>query len=186
MIPVDKSKTFIWWRHWRVAIILAVLAGFVIWAMLNLGPWIKAWQNRQAADAVNKQMQGTYLNDRYGGTSPQETFDLFISALEKGDVGLASKYFTTDKQESWQKTLEEYQSKGLLDDLALELKNTETTWQDGGVNQPGIKEFHYSFAVKKNSVASLNGQDVPVKTSIHSSTIIFQKYPSGLWKISFL
>ncbi len=31
--------------------------------------------------------------DTYGGQTPQETLDLFIDALKKGDVKLASKYF---------------------------------------------------------------------------------------------
>ncbi|MBT6053372.1 MAG: hypothetical protein HOG49_41850, partial [Candidatus Scalindua sp.] len=38
-------------------------------------------------------------NDIYGGDTPEETLELFIQALESGDVELASKYFVVEKQE---------------------------------------------------------------------------------------
>ncbi len=38
-------------------------------------------------------------SDTYGGKTPEETLQLLISAFEKGDVELASKYFILDKQE---------------------------------------------------------------------------------------
>lgn len=92
-------------RHWIVVFILAVLAAFVIWGMLKSGPWLREWQNRRAASAFKKQMEELYRNDKYGGKTPEETFDMFIAALEKGDVELASKYFVLDKQEGWRQSL---------------------------------------------------------------------------------
>ena len=41
------------------------------------------------SDGENKQRE-----DTYGGKTPQETIDLFVSALEKDDLELASKYFS--------------------------------------------------------------------------------------------
>jgi len=40
-----------------------------------------------------------YKNDTYGGDTPEETWDMFVAALETGDVELASKYFIVEKQE---------------------------------------------------------------------------------------
>lgn len=37
--------------------------------------------------------------DTYGGSTPDETWQLFIAALEKEDVELAAKYFAVDKRE---------------------------------------------------------------------------------------
>ncbi|MFC1801984.1 hypothetical protein ACFLY7_00890 [Patescibacteria group bacterium] len=40
-----------------------------------------------------------YSQDVYGGDTPEETLDLFIDALKKGDVELASRYFRLEDQE---------------------------------------------------------------------------------------
>src|SRR3989344_4272535 len=43
-------------------------------------------------------LQKAYKNDTYGGNTPEETLELFRTALEKGDIELASKYFVIEKQ----------------------------------------------------------------------------------------
>ena len=91
-------------RHWIVVFILAVLAAFVIWSMLQAGPWLKRFQDWRIANALRKQAEEPYRNDKYGGKTPEETFDMFIAALEEGDVELASKYFVIKKQESWRQS----------------------------------------------------------------------------------
>ena len=45
------------------------------------------------------QLIEAYKNDTHGGDTPEETWNMFIDALEKGDVELASKYFVVEKQE---------------------------------------------------------------------------------------
>lgn len=63
--------------------------------------------------------------DNFGGKTRQETTDLFIATLKSGDVELASKYFTMDKnlsRERWLKTLSIFKEQGLLDQIAAEIK----------------------------------------------------------------
>ncbi|MDP3710849.1 MAG: hypothetical protein Q8R29_03995, partial [bacterium] len=58
-----------------------------------------------------------YNEDPYGGNTPEETLQLFIDALKKGDTDLASKYFVMEK---WSKKTEELRigkEKGNLDKL---------------------------------------------------------------------
>lgn len=43
-------------------------------------------------------LENAYKNDSYGGSTPEETLKLFIEALQKGDIDLASKYFVPEKQ----------------------------------------------------------------------------------------
>ncbi len=92
-------------KHWIVVFILAVLAAFVIWGMLQAGPWLKRLQDWRAAKSLQSELEKPYRNDKYGGKTPEETFDMFIAALEKGDIELASKYFILKKQESWKQSL---------------------------------------------------------------------------------
>lgn len=49
--------------------------------------------------------------DTYGGKTPQETLDLFIIALEEGDIELASKYFSLTGDSSVKLIEEEINSK---------------------------------------------------------------------------
>src|SRR3990167_10004055 len=45
-----------------------------------------------------EELRDKYMADTYGGSTPEETLQLFIDALKKGDTELASKYFVLDKQ----------------------------------------------------------------------------------------
>ncbi len=110
-------------KHWIVVFILAIVAAFVIWGMLNAGPWLRKWQDWREARALQSEIEKLYRNDKYGGKTPEETFDMFIAALEKGDVELASKYFVIEKQMVWMKTLATYKSQALLDNFIKELKS---------------------------------------------------------------
>jgi hypothetical protein len=58
---------------------------------------IKGYED--AMDTISK----TLTEDTYGGGTPQETLDMFIDALEKGDIELAGKYFSLDVNLSRQK-----------------------------------------------------------------------------------
>lgn len=73
--------------------VLAVLAWFVA---ISLNP--EARQEREARKYL-EDLQEQYENDTYGGKTPEETLALFIAALEKGDIELASKYFVIEEQE---------------------------------------------------------------------------------------
>ena len=181
----------VWWRHWSVVFILAVLAGLVIWAMLNLGPWLRSWQEQRAATAARKQLEKTYLEDKYGGKTPEETFDMFIAALEKGDVELASKYFVFNKQDEWKKTLEEYKNKSLLNNLTNELKNNKNNWQFFK-DEERIRSYRYNYVVETPFIEELplgNGktQKLTHPAGEFNAEIIFEKNTlADIWKISVL
>jgi hypothetical protein len=48
---------------------------------------------KEYTNAISKAEQ-TLKNDSYGGHTPEETLTIFIDALKKGDIELASKYFS--------------------------------------------------------------------------------------------
>lgn len=124
MVNAEDGQKKLWWRHWGVVLIFAVLAGVVIWFLINLGPWLKNWQNSRAAKSAQEQLEKVYRNDKYGGESPEKTFNLFITALEKGDIELASKYFVIEKQSGWAKAFAVYKNQALLQEFVKELKSS--------------------------------------------------------------
>lgn len=93
--------------------------------------------------------------DTIGGKTPQETLDMFIQAVEKGDYELASRYFVIERQEQWKK------------DLST-AKNTE--------------EFLKAVikAKKTNGEYSFDKKSYSIHTPILVSFVV---YPSGNWKI---
>jgi hypothetical protein len=154
---------------------------------------------RKPVDRYQKQLdklEKPYREDKYGGKTPEETFDLFISALKKEDtcpavrkslcgIDLASKYFTIPKQESWLDTLREYKDRRLLANLVDELDATKKIWKKSQTN-PDIIEFYSYTNIDRETIAEFNGQKLAVPAGKYSSTTRFEKYPSGIWKISLL
>ncbi|MBI2062800.1 MAG: hypothetical protein HYT61_01000 [Candidatus Yanofskybacteria bacterium] len=183
---IQNTRLRVWWRHWSVVLILAILAGLVIWSMLNLGPWLRSWQDQRAAKSAQEQLEKLYRNDKYGGKTPEETFDMFIAALENDDVELASKYFVLNKQDQWKKTLEEYKAQNLLKDFVIELKNQKKIWKSEKTNDPNAAAFYYPVTIEKDSVVDFNGQKISIEAGTSTNTSLFQKYSNGIWKISIL
>ena len=80
---------------------LLVLVGLIIWGVV-WGPqtisfyWYEYLNRKHLAEfEVAEEM---YRTDTNGGETPEETLDLFVSALEAGDAGLAASYFVPEKR----------------------------------------------------------------------------------------
>ncbi|TSC74851.1 MAG: hypothetical protein G01um101444_142 [Parcubacteria group bacterium Gr01-1014_44] len=176
-------------KRWTGVVVLIILAGLVTWGLLNLPTIINAvqgkltaWQYQRQLDALEK----PYKTDKIGGQTPEETFDLFISALKKEDVDLASKYFVIKKQDDWKKTLEEYRNKALLSDFIVELEKDKSEWNKRETKDPKIIEFDTYTTIKNDAVADFNGQKIPIEAGKYLNTTRFEKYPTGVWKINLL
>lgn len=98
---------------------VAILATFTLFAL-------DYYEYRQSPEyqalEQYKEWEESYRNDPYGGSTPEETLQLFIDALKEEDIELASKYFLIDKQEEWLINLNQIQAKGLLDEMAKDLE----------------------------------------------------------------
>lgn len=110
-------------KSWYGVLILVLVAGGVLWLVLNGMPYVNKLRANWEAYRLQAQWEKPYREDKFGGKTPEETYDLFLDALRKGDTTLASKYFVIEKQESWAKTLEEYKAQRLLDKFRTELES---------------------------------------------------------------
>ena len=94
--PEAPNKPRFWkFAAWFVGIVVIVLAA------ASLASYVSPEARR------DRELQRNYLQyqkgmsefeaamraDTYGGKTPQETLDMFVDALKKGDVELASRYF---------------------------------------------------------------------------------------------
>lgn len=121
-----------------------VLSG---WGIVKL---VQYYQYRQSpeyqAEQYLKEMEQKYREDTYGGNTPEETLQLFIDALKKGDIELAAKYFVVDKQEEWKNDLEIAKQNNHLDLFIQEVQNTK--------NGKEIYEGNYLYTIPdKNNIA---------------------------------
>lgn len=107
------------------------------------------------------------LNDKIGGNTPEETVDLFIEALKKGDYELASKYFVIDEQEKWRKSFEN-PNKENIDNWIKELESNKNIWHKEA--QAGDKvEFWYNVGTGENE---------------RTHSVFLKKNVNNKWKIN--
>ena len=99
-------------------------------------------------------------DDAYGGSSPEETYLLFLGRLRGGFVGDATAYFVPSKAGEWRETLENFKRLDALSQLTEELEALPASWQKAEPEE-GIAVF-----------------------TTTSQTITFVKNPAtGVWKI---
>ncbi len=110
--------------------------------------------------------------DTYGGKTPQETWAMFVHALEVGDTDLASKYFIQRKQEEIRDDLRIGKENGVVEALLADFKLIE-------IEKMSSSGTEFQFITKKQKVAgSSKSIELPFVYTLEKSKI------SGLWKIS--
>ncbi len=152
-----NKKFFIWF----VAIIIAVVAVVFFWDNISLS--LRQKRVERLAEEFKKIEREDYeraMADTYGGKTPQETLQMYIDAVEKGDYELASKYFVLDKQEA------ELQSFRGASNVSIEQV------------QKYISELRNALGLggKYSSDGSYFSFDGDILISLI-------KYPNGIWKI---
>ncbi len=110
-----------------LAVIGVVLAGYSYYRYTK-SPEYQALKYYQ-------EMEARYRADTYGGETPEETLQLFIDALKKGDIELASKYFVIEKQQEKFRELKTGQENNNLNKIIINLeKLTYPTKYSDGLN----------------------------------------------------
>jgi hypothetical protein len=159
----------------------AALAGVVF--VLSAG--IFSWVNYLSPEAKNivaqrkdietiLKMQRNYEEamraDTYGGKTPQETLDMFISALKKKDFDLASKYFSLKETGvgnlEWRNSLAEADNKQKVQVILDALRSAKL---DQGA----------SINLENDVVFSVRNKDGIV---IEDVRLVLNKY-ANIWKI---
>lgn len=122
------------------------------------------WHGQKRVEELAKELQriederqARMARDTIGGKTPQETLQMFIDAVEKGDYEMASKYFVAEKQRKELESLQNSQQ-GNINNVINLLEQTKNY-------QGEYSEDKKSFSVYK-----------PILVN-------FTLYPSGSWKI---
>lgn len=138
--------------------IFVVVIG-ILWGIY----YYQQWQGERAVTALNAYLQEqsdaaiqAAMADTYGWSTPQETLRMYIDAVEKGDYGLASKYFIESKREVELTSLQNSSQENITQTIS-EIK----TSANGG-----------EYDAEKNTYIALS----PV-------FIKLVKYPNNIWKL---
>ncbi len=174
---IAGTKKKIWPIVVATVVLLLLIGGWFVWNNY-LSP--NAQRQRQLQENIDKYnsfistFEAAMKADTYGGKTPQETLNMFIDALKKGDIDLASKYFILDTnvnspdyltRKKWEDGLNDPSLKSSLNGIADKLLKAV----------PDIKNIStqndYKFAVFKD-----NGDlDIYINMELN-------KY-SNVWKI---
>ncbi len=107
-------------KIWAVVVVVIIAVVLGIWLYktekpfdpsVDTGTFTKAEQ----FDDYYKNLSEVYKKDTYGGKTPEETLQLFIDALKKGDTDLAAKYYIPEKQKKELESLLQNKAKGFLE-----------------------------------------------------------------------
>src|SRR3989344_5041167 len=139
-----------------LAIIVVVAGGYFIWDRYFSAAGKARRFLTEQVDTYQRQ-EKAYIEamtaDTYGGKTPQETLDLFASALEKGDIELASKYFLLDEnlsREKWVTRLNDIKNRKLLTAMISDLQRAVTD-PDGSVSE---NDFGFIIYIDKGIVGA--------------------------------
>jgi len=149
-----------------------------------LGGTVKYFNIRWVADRnINEYLsffEPQNIDDNYGGSTPEETFDMYLDALRKGDLELASKYYTVDK---WDKRLEVLKNTD-INSYIKELEGIMLNWIS--YNSIGnISTFIYKEKIDKDTNIDFLGTNIDLPAGEYTRKIEFEKI-NNIWKISLL
>ena len=163
-------------KYWKfvvgfLAIIILAAGGFFVWEKY-LSPMAKINRETQKNYEKYLEWQKNYekamKEDTYGGKTPEETLKMFIEALKKEDIELASKYFMLRSDGS-----------------------TDPKWGEGLKKEKELNTIANIIAKSQLDPSHKSEQSawftVDNKEGMAEYTIIlrFNKY-SGIWKIESL
>jgi hypothetical protein len=160
-----------------VKIIGIILGALAIYYIAIIGPEIwKSYQWQKSVDEWQAAQRKPFEEDIYGGKTPEETWAMFLDALKKGDLDLASKYYDVEHQEKERKILLNIKEKNeiglFLDQLNNPLQKNDTV--SDFLKQD--RERAYYYYVFKN----------PISKEQYRNDVNFYLNPSTkVWKILF-
>ena len=177
VIEINPKKS--WWRYavGVIGVIIFVLGGYVAWHQYFSSEARYRQEVEKSALALPAKLEAykkAMEADVYGGKTPEETLQLFIDALKKGDIELASKYYILDSDsakidpthlDSLRKADEEGRLPEIIDLLSMAKRDQ---------GSKGASDNDIWFVVTND-----NGQ------VIADPLLRFNKH-SGIWKIERL
>ena len=153
-------------------VVLVIVGALVLWALLD--SFYQAWEGykwQKQTDKFQDALEQPYKEDAYGGKTPEETWGMFLDALKKGDIDLASKYYDVAHQEKGKELIVKLKQENKLDDW---IKNLETLEKD---KKQGIITDYTYYSYKYF--------DKDTQQDLWASIVFYQNPYTKVWKIVY-
>ena len=125
-------------------------------------------QNLQKYTSGMEAFEAAMRADTWGGKTPEETLAMFVDALKKGDIDLASKYFMLDTntqspdyltRKKWENGLNDLENSNGISNIVPKLENLPTKVIDDNsgtavfklLNKEGVADTLIDFTFNKYS-----------------------------------
>lgn len=112
--------TMHFWKFF-VGLFLIIALGFLVLYANDFYAGYQARKETSEQQKIAKDLERQYMSDTFGGSTPEETLELFISALKAEDIDLAAKYFVLDERKAWRDNLEKIENAGNLGAMVSDL-----------------------------------------------------------------
>ena len=127
------------------ALIITGLAGGYVLGVFGyikvIGPYISEMKYKKFLEDYLK----PYKEDFVGGNTPEETIDLFIDALKKGDYELAVQYFEVQEQPRWRESFKN-PNKENINEWISEIENAKKIWKKEQISDSNFV-FKYNTGI---------------------------------------
>ena len=166
---------------------LIILGAAILYAGYLIGYWTKyyVYQYKSNPERIYKQ-------DTFGGKTPQETYEMFVSALKTRNIELASKYFVLSKQSEKLKDFQGLRTKEELQKYIEglpewgEMEETDRkSYRFAGENK--IYEYEYTSEKEIEIFDQLLKKNKIIPPGIYKTDMIFKlNTATNIWKIDIL
>lgn len=166
-----------------VLVLILAAGGWLVYQYVY--PDYQFWKFKQAYDKMMQGYEEMLKNDTYGGKTPQETYDLFIEALKRGDTDSASKYFYWERQVAQKEKLDELKAKGELEKYIADLPKWSQLKEEEYWDKD-TKQYSYEYIKEKDEeyFDRLLGKNSIIKAGKYKSFLDFQLNKlANIWKI---
>ncbi len=170
-----------------LAIIIALFVGYPILRTLYNDYFSK--RGFDAYFSAEQDYLNALKNDQYGGKIPQETYFMYLDALKKGDILLASKYYIgVEGPGRAYKWLTHLQQKEWFEEYIDELPTEWAKMREKEYWDPDVKKFSYDYILKKDRVVyefiTGEGASSTFPAGKYEGSILFQfSEPAQIWKL---
>jgi len=179
-----QKKSYWKFVFWFLAIVVVAAIGYPIARGLY-----KDYIANKGGDyfAAEQDYLDAVRNDKYGGKTPKETYFMYLDALKKGDLVLASKYFAgVEGPPRAYKWLTRLQREGFLSQYVEHLPSDWSKMKEVEYWDKDGKEFVFDYIQEKDYThysPTLN-ETTTITAGKHQSSIIFIfNNLANIWKL---
>ncbi len=152
-------------------VFLGLLGGFLILIIITA---IKlswdGYQWQKSLERWEESLRKPYKEDIYGGKTPEETWQMFLDALRKEDIDLASKYFDVEHQGKVRQVLKKIKQENKLTNWIKELEILE---KDKNVLPQDRAYYSYEY------------YDEETQQNLWSTVVFYLNPYTKVWKILY-